>query len=227
MASIKDGSRKLSGQDGCCRLLTGIMATGVVAAVGVLGFGLSQALASGAIPSQDPEPTTTDTSNSTSSTEPAPEPVPDDPLPTPDPAPSQTVKPDPAPRTSQPRTQVRDTPQTPDTQVAPPSKETLEPLTTQPNYPARAAEPVQEPRLRQRPAKHPARAAPHKTSAPKAATAEERTSTRVKAIGGTVTMAAESAYDDAQRTATAAGLVLAVLAVGVVFVYRVRDRLKR
>ena len=224
MASIEGGSRKLSGQDRCCRLLTGITATGVVAAVGVLGFGLSQALASGAIPSQDPEPTTTDTSTSTSTTEPAPEPVPDDPLPTPDPAPSQTVKPDPAPRTSQPRTQVRDTPQTQDAEVAPPSKETLEPLTTQPYDPARAAEPVQEPRLRQTPAKHPARVAPHKRSAPKAATPEDRTPTRVKAIGGTVTMAAESAYD-ARRAATAAGLVLAVLAVGVVFVYLVRDRL--
>ena len=222
MASIQGGSRKLSGQHRCCRLFAGITATGVVAAVGVLGLGLSQALASGVIPSQDPEPST-----STSTTEPAPEPVPDDPLPAPDPAPSPTVKPDPAPRTSQPRTQVRYTPQTQDAEVAPPSKETPEPLTTQPYDPARAAEPVQEPRLRQRPAKHPARAAPHKTSAPKAATAEERTSTRVKAIGGTVTMAAESAYDDAQRTATAAGLVLAVLAVGVVFVYRLRDRLKR
>ena len=107
--------------------------------------------------------------------------------------------------------------------VAPASEEALESLATQPHDPARAAEPVQEPRLRQRPAKHPARAAPDKTSAPKAATPEDGTPTRLKAFGETVTMVKPA--DDARRTATAVGLVLAVLAVGVVFVGAVRDRL--
>ena len=162
-----------------------------------------------------------------------PEPVPDDPLPTPDPAPgtdaphpapSQVVKADPVPRTSRPRTQVRDTPQTGEAKVAPPAKETVEPR-TQPYDPARAAEPVEKPRLRKNPSKHAARVAPHKRSAPKTATPEDGTSIRVKAIGGTVTMAAQSA-DDAQRMATVFGLAVALLAVGVVFVcvYLVRYR---
>jgi hypothetical protein len=205
-------------------LLVKLTVAGLVVASAVLGFALSQAVASGprpqadteTIPTTDPAPTPTTEPSTTTETDP----VPDDPVPTPDPAPVKSVGPEPAPVLTQPVRRARSV----DRQAGatkPPSSSRL-PVPTTPDTRTRTTAPQQEARPRPRQAKPSPRPTLRTHPAPKSVRTASKSPERVTTVGRSVTIAGPTALG--WQASAAWAVLFAAIATVIGLIYVVVER---